>query len=140
MKRRWKPSRTHWKKRAGAARTLRKCWASATRPCSTRCDNSTWTRRGPDDPPRARRRNRLQSEQLGTSSWANVRGETWYKCGNRQHVVDAATGILTGVVILALQFLVGTVRIGGRGRGQAGSGRGRVEDGDNDGTSHRSTL
>ncbi len=44
-------ARTRWKRRAGAARTPRKCWASATRPCSTRCDSSTWTRRGPSAPP-----------------------------------------------------------------------------------------
>src|ERR1700730_17858262 len=45
MKRRWRPSRTRWKRRAGAARTPRKCWASATEPCSTRCGSLTWTRR-----------------------------------------------------------------------------------------------
>src|SRR5713101_6436278 len=43
MKPRWKPSPTPWRKRTGAGKTRRECWASATRLCSTRCASSIWT-------------------------------------------------------------------------------------------------
>src|ERR1700756_4694314 len=45
MKRRWKRLPTLWKKRAGAAKTRRRCWESATKRYYIRCGNSTWIRR-----------------------------------------------------------------------------------------------
>src|SRR5713226_3014390 len=44
MRLRWKPSLTRWRRRAGAARMRRACWASATKLSSTRCAGSIWIR------------------------------------------------------------------------------------------------
>src|SRR5919108_2810837 len=74
MKRRWKPLPTRWKRRAGAARTLPRCWESATKPCFTRCGSSIWIRRG-----RGSRRQgpkKLQPWGRGTVSDPH-RGKIW---------------------------------------------------------------
>src|SRR5260221_14056754 len=51
-KRKWRRSRTRWKRHGGAAKTQRRCWGSATRRYSTKCGNSTWIRLAAGDPRR----------------------------------------------------------------------------------------
>src|SRR5712671_1312690 len=64
-----------WKRRAGAARTLRRCWGLAIKPCCTKCGSLIWTHHEPGGPrrlPWPKKRQRWE-QLLGTCRTRPVR-------------------------------------------------------------------
>src|SRR5713226_6852849 len=144
-----------WRRRGGAARTPRRCWASVIKRCFTRCGNLTWTRRErgglrPQQRLQSKKQRRLEpfgtrKSQTRTPSPGEAGTVTrvgtgpifpWRKTCDSGMVTRyelALRDVLNGEIVENRKLKKGARRI-------TCLPREIREDGGNDGTAHRTTL